>query len=352
MDLLDKVLLEWSTRTEKGYPDLNNEQDLAIFESMFGFKLKDTAELSTSILENKEDSTTKIDAIIALINASANDDKLLERIYRTLITSSFIKDFKEKLKNSGLTDDLFDNRNLFSEIISILQKGEKSSIKDLVDFQKDSDIPSQGNIYRSVPNIPNSKLTKIGNLTGAKGSVTMGKGEILFPLVYSDVKIKTDGAGDLERKGKTVELKAVGVSKENKPSGGGRFGISRSFENYKPTSKDIKPGFLRAITLDITSSKEEDLPRVLENINNYINKVYPGNSVKVEISNLDSLSLILKTAAVESYIDQKKIEEFLLFNPISGDFKLVSPATNLLNLIKSNEVNLTTATSPQLVGFK
>jgi len=44
MDLLDKVLLEWSARTEKGYPDLNNEQDLAIFESMFGFKLNEQEE--------------------------------------------------------------------------------------------------------------------------------------------------------------------------------------------------------------------------------------------------------------------------------------------------------------------
>ena len=39
MDLLDKVLLEWSARTDKGYPDLNNGQDLALFESMFGFNL-------------------------------------------------------------------------------------------------------------------------------------------------------------------------------------------------------------------------------------------------------------------------------------------------------------------------
>lgn len=44
MDLLDKVLLEWSARTEKGYPDLNNEQDLALFESMFGFELNEQEE--------------------------------------------------------------------------------------------------------------------------------------------------------------------------------------------------------------------------------------------------------------------------------------------------------------------
>jgi len=41
MDLLDKVLLEWSARTDKGYPDLNNKQDLALFESMFGFELNE-----------------------------------------------------------------------------------------------------------------------------------------------------------------------------------------------------------------------------------------------------------------------------------------------------------------------
>lgn len=37
MDLIDKVILEWSYRTEKGYPDLTNDRDLRIFESMFGF---------------------------------------------------------------------------------------------------------------------------------------------------------------------------------------------------------------------------------------------------------------------------------------------------------------------------
>ena len=39
MDLLDKVIQEWSYRTNKGYPDINDQQDMAIFESMFGFRL-------------------------------------------------------------------------------------------------------------------------------------------------------------------------------------------------------------------------------------------------------------------------------------------------------------------------
>ena len=41
MNLIDKVILEWSYRTGKGYPDINNENDLKIFESLFGFNLKE-----------------------------------------------------------------------------------------------------------------------------------------------------------------------------------------------------------------------------------------------------------------------------------------------------------------------
>lgn len=39
MNIIDKALLEWSYKTKKGYPDLNNEEDLRIFKSIFGFEL-------------------------------------------------------------------------------------------------------------------------------------------------------------------------------------------------------------------------------------------------------------------------------------------------------------------------
>ena len=39
MNIIDKVLLEWSYKTKKGYPDINNEEDVRVFESMFGIEL-------------------------------------------------------------------------------------------------------------------------------------------------------------------------------------------------------------------------------------------------------------------------------------------------------------------------
>jgi hypothetical protein len=39
MNVIERAILEWSYRTKKGYPDLDNEEDLKVFESIFGFNL-------------------------------------------------------------------------------------------------------------------------------------------------------------------------------------------------------------------------------------------------------------------------------------------------------------------------
>ena len=39
MNLIDRIILEWSYRTKKGYPDIDNEEDLAILESFLGTNL-------------------------------------------------------------------------------------------------------------------------------------------------------------------------------------------------------------------------------------------------------------------------------------------------------------------------
>jgi len=41
MDILDKLIQEWSWRTEKGYPDLTNKDDLKILREVFGINLNE-----------------------------------------------------------------------------------------------------------------------------------------------------------------------------------------------------------------------------------------------------------------------------------------------------------------------
>ena len=49
MNLIDKAILEWSYRTKKGYPDINNQNDLDIFKNIFGFLITLSAGLSWAI---------------------------------------------------------------------------------------------------------------------------------------------------------------------------------------------------------------------------------------------------------------------------------------------------------------
>ena len=41
MNVIERAILEWSYKTKKGYPDLNNEEDLKIFKSLFGFSINE-----------------------------------------------------------------------------------------------------------------------------------------------------------------------------------------------------------------------------------------------------------------------------------------------------------------------
>lgn len=362
-ELVDKIVREWSCRCEKGYPDLNNEQDLKLFEGVFGFSLKDVIEDSKRefdyrILEDEEQkSDSRVDSIIDMVKANKDNEKVLTRVYRTLQASSDIPELKKKLSDAGLSKDLFDNRDLFAEIINILQKGDKSSIKDLLELQEKNELPNSGNVYTGSNDIPTEKLKKIGGLTGAKSSVAIGKGEILFPILYSDIKLKDDGAGDLTRGGKAVEVKAIGVSREGKLAAGGRFGTSRggAHYTYKSFFPDGPKGFFKAINDDIENAIKADtsnIDNVFEHINKYLKKIYP-KSTQEEISKAtyEDLRLTLKKAAVENYIEEKNIDEFLLFNPVDGNFILISPATDFLKKLESGDVILSTNPVPQLMNF-
>jgi hypothetical protein len=59
MNLLDKVILEWSYRTKKGYPDINSQEDIALFESMFGIDLDEMAKKPFSNLTQQAQEVGK-----------------------------------------------------------------------------------------------------------------------------------------------------------------------------------------------------------------------------------------------------------------------------------------------------
>ena len=111
MDLLDKVLLEWSAKTDKGYPDLNNEQDLAIFESMFGFKLNEQS--NDGVEHSKEDIKQLIDSV----NLDSDE---LSTLYRRIQTFQAYKPLKNHLEKKGFDEVL--RKKYTKELQNILEE--------------------------------------------------------------------------------------------------------------------------------------------------------------------------------------------------------------------------------------
>ena len=88
MNLIDKAILEWSYRTTKGYPDINSQEDMALFESMFGFKLNEEEDVQGDDPNRKPDeqleSEKTIESIVADRNLSKDQQNIIKNTFYAL----------------------------------------------------------------------------------------------------------------------------------------------------------------------------------------------------------------------------------------------------------------------------
>tara|TARA_R110002072_G_scaffold173473_4_gene328112 strand:- start:390 stop:1520 length:1131 start_codon:yes stop_codon:yes gene_type:complete len=112
MNLIDRVLLEWSYKTKKGYPDINSQEDMALFESIFGFNLQNEAKKSFESLSSDAQKVGKevsqqlnipIENILShtrntiIILTDENRGKVLD----SLIEMGFERDFNVSGSSTG-----------------------------------------------------------------------------------------------------------------------------------------------------------------------------------------------------------------------------------------------------------
>jgi hypothetical protein len=69
VNIIDKAILEWSYKTTKGYPDINSQEDMALFESMFGFNLNEGDFNILSFGDLKKYGGPRLNKLYTLIDA-------------------------------------------------------------------------------------------------------------------------------------------------------------------------------------------------------------------------------------------------------------------------------------------
>jgi hypothetical protein len=194
MEIINKILNEWSYRCNDGVVDLTDINKVKI---LFEILREDIDDDLLSALA-KADPDTKA--------------KVLRFIKKTTSKSA------EKGSEDGFYNYL-DKHNLTSEYIGTLSDQIFEILSDNDDFEKFneyrksplklSNLDQTGNILTILEKtgISQNSLIPLLNLIGQEGGRGIGKGEILLALFFGDAKI-SEGKGDLTSSEGSVEIKA------------------------------------------------------------------------------------------------------------------------------------------------
>ena len=163
---LDELLLEWSYRTNKGYPCLDNPSDITILKNLLEHLKLPSNQIISELEKSYGDKDGKpgvagmededpdarttpeisSDEIISLINKNKNNSDLLLKIKRLIANSPAETNWKDNLLNkANITDKTIDSSNAPKDLLSYLKSND-----DLPSFNKYlnnpklfSDLPKQ-----------------------------------------------------------------------------------------------------------------------------------------------------------------------------------------------------------------
>lgn len=209
--VVEKILLEWSWRCEKGYPDINNPADKKVLEKILA---EYGVSLSTFVTENEEEekSIIDVDTIIDLLKAKGgeltNDQK--RKIFSTVSKVG-------KGLSSTLLDKLIDKNLIEQQASMIVSYADRLHIEDKIiqsmtnptnTFDKIGTTGDLTNILKTLSGLEEKHINQLIGFTIGEKTKSVGRGELaLITLLYDTSKAST---GDIQLQDKSVvEVKAT-----------------------------------------------------------------------------------------------------------------------------------------------
>ena len=229
MNLIDKAILEWSYKTKKGYPDINSQEDIALFKSIFGFKLN---ELTISPTYQSRGVFNPFYTVTPDLDSKVRDLLNAKNIsFNNIIYKSVDSADEEPILKTGKTPfELFQDENdSLNVFISIPKNKVKAHYGQKT--RKDSTASSNVNEFLSLYFLKNpefSSLEDIKNKEGGTG-VLLGDGtEVSFSQLKEliskdetpdrDIKIGINNAKALKKDLEGKSVKNLYWTPRTKPS--------------------------------------------------------------------------------------------------------------------------------------
>lgn len=205
MNVVGKLLTEWAYRCKKGYPDMNNPEDMKILQEIY-------AEYGIVMEEKKEEENYTVDNLIQLLQDRKEElpQSFLNKLFHSIqekgkkLGSTISKHIHAKGLDASEAEifGLINNTpGLETQLAQVLSQEERQI--------KLSDLGETGNIIevgRTVTNLPESFLISLLSAgRSAKGGKAVGEGEAFLALLGKGGK-KLD-VGDVGLQGKSIEIK-------------------------------------------------------------------------------------------------------------------------------------------------
>ena len=323
---LDELLLEWSYRSERGYPSTDNPSDVSVLKEILrelklpegeidelvddleekdNYVTTGTDGMEGSAVEKKKEkdktfqnqkfddpfasdtddsyeitSTVSVQDIIDLLPTIEKDQEALLKMKKYIDNRKGEVGFFDRLTTKNINLATIDSANAPEELYKILSQNDDVSNYDVFDQPSLTELGKSGNLfdfYEKNTKLKRQTILKLFDFFGTEEGRGVGKGEMAFALLFNDVKMAS-GAGDLDWNGGYLEVKG------SKARLGGRDRAFSGFNNtllgqlaikYDKTDENL-------VTLIANLSDEEDidLNDLVSAVVEFENEAHPKGNAK------------------------------------------------------------------------
>jgi len=349
---LDELLVEWSYRTEKGYPDMGNPSDILILKTILNELNLPTDILNTlgedNITSNEDEtqvsSHSKKDLLNLINNANLTNPQI-QRLFKNVSGFAHKDNILNYVNSKGFTANKFKTGDIAIE--TIFNGISDSNIDEFIKYIKNpktlSSIDVAGNFASQLglSSILVRDLINIEPGSDAGGS-NVGKIEVFLGLMFSDVDNNVS-KGDLNWNGKNLEVKGTGGrlgqqsgrgsdNKETIENAARQLLSDEVLEEYLNYLPKIKYSIVYSIKelYEVATSNGKSNNDVEKVIQAALNRAFYDKGVAAtyfntpeDFTNIDRIKKNLIKVNSRSYAIKTNVNTFLFCNSSSGDYVIV-----------------------------
>ena len=357
MNVVDKVLTEWAFRCKKGYPDMNNSDDMKILKEIY-------SEYGIVIEEEKPKEVSSAftkDSLKALIDSATLTADQLAKIHREIVKVGYHDTVMGILGAKGFRADRFKSGN--SAVEMIFNRIADIDVEKLSEYLKDPKGLQPGtNNFATLTELPSKMvidLLMIEPGSDNNGS-NIGRGEIALGILFKDVD-NSESSGDLKWNGTNLEIKGTGGRLGQRGGMSGNVNVLELMSHKLLLDVDAEAllelpnagvmSYGLMALYDAAKKEGKSDPQIFKVIQDGLDSLYYSQGAaktyfngKADLTDTATVKKNLLKLNVDSYMKKNNIESLLFFNN-NLDY-LAFSKDQADSLINSGKLDTSTAANP------